>query len=35
MAKTLAKMVDRNIRIMHVCGTHEATIAKYGIRSIL
>jgi hydrogenase expression/formation protein HypD len=35
MAKTLAKMVDRNIRIMHVCGTHEAAIAKYGIRSIL
>ena len=27
--------VDRNLRIMHVCGTHEASIAKYGIRSII
>ena len=32
MAKMLAEVVDRDIRIMHVCGTHEAAIAKYGIR---
>ena len=24
-----------NIRIMHICGTHERTISQYGIRSIL
>ena len=35
MAKLLAEVVDRDIRIMHVCGTHEAAIAKYGIRSVL
>ena len=35
MAKMLAEVVDRDIRIMHVCGTHEAAIAKYGIRSVL
>ncbi|MCW4050677.1 MAG: hydrogenase formation protein HypD [Candidatus Bathyarchaeota archaeon] len=26
---------DRKIRIVHVCGTHEDTITKYGIRSML
>jgi hydrogenase expression/formation protein HypD len=25
----------RPLRIMHVCGTHERTIAKYGLRSVL
>ncbi|MDR3101695.1 MAG: hydrogenase formation protein HypD [Methanocalculaceae archaeon] len=35
MAKLLADVVDRDIRVMHVCGTHEAIIAKYGIRSVL
>ena len=35
IAKTLARVVDRDIRVMHVCGTHEAAIAKYGIRSVL
>lgn len=25
----------RKLRIMHVCGTHERTIAKYGLRSVL
>ncbi len=24
-----------SLRIMHVCGTHERTIAKYGLRSVL
>ncbi len=27
--------INRKIKIMHVCGTHEHTISKYGIRSIL
>ena len=27
--------MDTDIRIMHVCGTHEAAIAKYGVRSVL
>ena len=35
IAQTLARVVDRDIRVMHVCGTHEAAIAKYGIRSVL
>lgn len=35
MATLLAEVVDQDIRIMHVCGTHEAVIAKYGIRSVL
>ncbi|HJK16137.1 MAG TPA: hypothetical protein O0X44_01035, partial [Methanocorpusculum sp.] len=30
----LAEVVDRDIRIMHVCGTPEAAIARYGIRSV-
>ncbi|MCX8170344.1 MAG: hypothetical protein N3D72_04570, partial [Candidatus Methanomethyliaceae archaeon] len=25
----------KNIKIMHVCGTHEWTIAHFGIRSLL
>jgi len=26
---------DRKYRIVHVCGTHEDTITKYGVRSML
>jgi len=26
---------DRRYRIVHVCGTHEDTITKYGVRSML
>ena len=26
---------DRTYRIVHVCGTHEDTITKYGIRTML
>ena len=26
---------ETSLRIMHVCGTHERTIAKYGLRSVL
>ncbi len=35
IAKKLSEIVDTDIRIMHVCGTHEAAIAKYGVRSVL
>lgn len=31
--KNLAK--SRNIRIMHVCGTHEVTVNKWGLRKLL
>ena len=31
----LNEEVTSDIRIMHVCGTHEASIAKHGIRSVL
>ena len=35
IAKSIENVVDRDIRVMHVCGTHEAAIAKYGIRSVI
>ncbi len=41
LAKKAAKRIDElsadldNIKIMHVCGTHENSIARYGIRSLL
>ena len=28
-------MVDRDLTFMHICGTHEAAIARTGLRSIL
>ncbi len=31
----LAGQVKRPVRLMHVCGTHEATLCKYGLRSLL
>lgn len=31
----LAGQIGRPIRLMHVCGTHEATICKYGLRTLL
>ncbi len=31
----LSKSINRKVKLMHVCGTHEHTISKYGIRSIL
>mgnify|MGYP002684275055 CR=1 FL=1 len=31
----LFDLVDRDITLMHICGTHEAAIARAGIRSIL
>ncbi len=27
--------INRNLKLMHVCGTHETTVAKSGIRSLL
>ena len=35
IAKTLAELVDRDMTFMHICGTHEASIARSGLRSIL
>jgi hydrogenase expression/formation protein HypD len=35
IADRLADVVDRDMTFMHVCGTHEASIARYGIRSLL
>jgi len=31
----LHALVDRRISVMHICGTHEAAIARAGIRSVL
>jgi hydrogenase expression/formation protein HypD len=33
--KELSQELDREIKIMHLCGTHEDTISKYNLRSIL
>jgi hydrogenase expression/formation protein HypD len=35
IAKTLAESVERDMTFMHICGTHEASIARSGLRSIL
>ena len=35
IADRLAEVVDRNMTFMHVCGTHEASISRHGIRSLL
>jgi len=32
---TIAKDINKPIKIMHVCGTHEHTISKYGLRTLL
>jgi len=32
---TLHSLVDREITLMHICGTHEAAIARAGLRSVL
>lgn len=31
----ICKNLDRNIKIMHVCGTHEHIISKFGLRPLL
>lgn len=35
IADRLAEVIDRDMTFMHVCGTHEASIARHGIRSLL
>ena len=35
IAATLRGLVDRDMTFMHICGTHEAAIARTGLRSIL
>lgn len=31
----IVRELNRSLKIMHVCGTHEHTISKYGLRSLL
>lgn len=31
----LVKDIDRSVKFMHICGTHEHTISKYGLRTLL
>ena len=31
----LIEDINRPLKLMHVCGTHENTISKYGLRSLL
>ena len=31
----IVRELNRPIKIMHVCGTHEHTISKYGLRTLL
>jgi len=35
IADTLHEVVDRELTFMHICGTHEAAIARTGLRSLL
>jgi len=35
ISKKLHEIVDRDLTFMHICGTHEASIARHGIRSLL
>lgn len=35
MTRTLHRLVDRKMTLMHICGTHEAAIARSGLRSVL
>ena len=35
IADTLYEHVDRDLSFMHICGTHEASIARHGLRSLL
>ncbi len=31
----IIKEIDRKVKFMHVCGTHEHTISKYGLRTLI
>ncbi|MHA2475095.1 MAG: hydrogenase formation protein HypD, partial [Promethearchaeota archaeon] len=33
--KSLVNEINKPIKFMHVCGTHEHTISKYGLRTLL
>jgi hydrogenase expression/formation protein HypD len=33
--ENLLSQIDKEVKIMHVCGTHEHTISKFGLRSLL
>jgi len=35
IAQKIHDLVDRDMTFMHICGTHEAAIARHGIRSVL
>jgi hydrogenase expression/formation protein HypD len=35
ISRKLHNIVDRDLSFMHICGTHEAAIARHGIRSLL
>jgi len=35
MTRPLHRLVDRKMTLMHICGTHEAAIARSGLRSVL
>ncbi len=36
LARTVARLApDRLVKIVHVCGTHEATITEHGLRRFL
>jgi hydrogenase expression/formation protein HypD len=35
ISRKLFELVDRDLSFMHICGTHEAAIARHGIRSLL
>jgi hydrogenase expression/formation protein HypD len=35
ISAALRELVDRNYTFMHICGTHEAAIARSGLRSVL
>lgn len=35
ITEKLHQVVDRDLTFMHICGTHEAAIARTGLRSVL
>ena len=35
IAGVLQSLIDRQYNLMHICGTHEASIARAGLRSML
>jgi hydrogenase expression/formation protein HypD len=35
LARALRSLIDRNLTFMHICGTHEAAIARSGLRTLL